>query len=45
MKGHCYILIVFILFSCVKGDDFDTPEEKCDNTTVANKTVQEIFNV
>ena len=45
MKGHCYILIVFILFSCVKGDDFDTPEEKCDNTTVANKTVQEIFNL
>ena len=45
MKGHYYFLIVFILFSCVTGDDFDTPEEKCDNTLAANKTVQEIFNL
>jgi len=44
MKIQYLFLVVLMLSSCVKGDDFDVPEESCGTAFIVNKTIQEIFN-
>lgn len=34
-----------MLFSCVTGDDFETPKVICTDSIIVSKTVQEIFNI
>jgi len=44
MKKYSLFVIIVFLFSCVKSDDFDTLEEKCNDTITPNKMVQQLFN-